>query len=86
MSKTENPLNVMLQDVLDGVEHFFGKDGLEQIANFAVMKNRSRESNRVMDELERLYGAPPEECSCVGAVIGSHDSSCPLASDQRGCE
>lgn len=63
MAESEHPLNVMLQDVLDGVEHFFGKDGLEQIANFAVMKNRSRESNRVMDDLERLYGPFPDDVS-----------------------
>ena len=47
---------VILKDVFDGIEHFFGKDGLDQIANFALLRNRGRESNRVMDELERLYG------------------------------
>lgn len=69
MANPEHPLDVMLQDVLDGVEHFFGKEGLEQIANFAVMKNRSRESNRVIDELERLYG--PLSCPQVTTESGN---------------
>ena len=50
---------VILKDVFDGIEHFFGKDGMDQVANFALLKNRCRESNRVMDELERLYGPVP---------------------------
>jgi hypothetical protein len=56
-----NPLDEMLQDVLDGVEQFWGKEGLQQVAEFAVARNRSRESNRVMDELERLYGPFPDD-------------------------
>jgi hypothetical protein len=47
---------VILKDVFDGVEYFFGKEGLDQVTNFALLKNRDRESNHIMDELERLYG------------------------------
>ena len=46
----------MLKDVLDGIEHHFGQAGLDLVAEFALLKNRSRESNMVIDELERLYG------------------------------
>lgn len=46
----------MMQDALDAVEHFWGKDGLHQVAQHMIASNRARESNRVMDELERLYG------------------------------
>jgi hypothetical protein len=58
MAKTEREMLtvIMLKDVLDGIEHFFGQDGLDQVANFASLRNRSRESNRVIDELELLYG------------------------------
>jgi hypothetical protein len=48
---------IILKDVLDGIEHFFGKEGLDQVANFASLKNRSRETNRVIDALELLYGS-----------------------------
>jgi hypothetical protein len=54
--KREMITETLLKDVLDGIEHFYGKDGIEQVANFALMANRARESNRVMDELDRLYG------------------------------
>jgi 2-phospho-L-lactate guanylyltransferase (CobY/MobA/RfbA family) len=50
---------IMLKDVLDGIEHHFGKGGLELVTDFATMQNRARESNRLMDELERLYGPLP---------------------------
>lgn len=50
---------IMLKDVLDGIEHHYGEDGLYRVTEFAMLKNRSRESNRVMDELERLYGPFP---------------------------
>jgi hypothetical protein len=51
----------MMQDAFDAVEHFWGKDGLHQVAQFMTAKNRARESNRVMDELERLYGPFPDD-------------------------
>jgi len=56
MTERELLTETILKDVFDGIEHFYGKEGLEQVANFAALKNRNRESNRVMDELERLYG------------------------------
>ncbi len=58
-TKREMLTVIMLKDVLDGIEHHFGKDGLDLVAEFATMQNRARESNRVMDELEKLYGTPP---------------------------
>lgn len=48
--------DAMMQDAFDAVEHFWGKDGLQQVADFMCARNRTRESNRIMDELERLYG------------------------------
>jgi len=50
---------LILRDVLDGIEFFHGRDAVDQIARFALDKNRSRESNRVMDELEKAYGPFP---------------------------
>jgi hypothetical protein len=62
MADTEEMLTVViLQDVIDAIEHFYGQEGLDQVAKFAALKNRSRESNRVMDELERLYGPLPSQ-------------------------
>lgn len=55
----EKLTETMLKDVLDGIEHFFGPNGVDQVANFALLKNRSRESNRVMDELEKTFGLEP---------------------------
>jgi adenine-specific DNA methylase len=53
----DDPVTVLiLKDVLDGIEEFFGKEGVEQVAAFAMLKNRARESNKLMDELERAYG------------------------------
>jgi hypothetical protein len=61
MDETEREMLtvIMLKDVLDGIEHYYGKEGLEQVAHFVTMQNRSRESNRVMDALELLYGPFP---------------------------
>jgi hypothetical protein len=55
MAEHEPLTAVILKDVFDGIEHFYGKEGLEQVAEFAMLKNRSRESNRVMDELEAAF-------------------------------
>ena len=60
-TKREMLTTIILKDVLDGVEYYFGNEGLEQVVNFASLKNRSRESNRVIDELELLYGTTSEE-------------------------
>lgn len=51
----------MLQDAFDAIEHFWGKDGLKQVADHMYGLNRARECNRVMDELERLYGPLPSD-------------------------
>ena len=61
MGETEREMLtvIMLKDVLDGIEHHFGKEGLELVARFATMQIRSRESNRVIDALELLYGPIP---------------------------
>ena len=69
-TKREMLTVIMLKDVLDGVEHHFGKEGLELVAEFATMQNRSRDSNRVMDELERLYGPFPDPVSTPGEPNG----------------
>jgi hypothetical protein len=65
-TKREMLTVIILKDVLDGVEHHFGKEGLELVAEFATMQNRCRESNRVMDELERLYGPFPDPVGSSG--------------------
>lgn len=56
MAEPGELLDEMLQDVLDAVEHFWGKDGLSQVAQHMIAANQARESNRVMDELDLLYG------------------------------
>lgn len=43
---------LILMDVLDGVEQHFGADGLAQIVSHARLKNRAREDNKFIDELE----------------------------------
>ena len=51
------PLTVLiLKDVLEGIEHHYGAEGVAQVAAFAMLKNRARETNRVIDELEREFG------------------------------
>lgn len=74
MAETEREMLtvIMLKDVLDGIEHYYGKEGLEQVADFAMMANRSRESNRVIDALELLYG-PFDEPVIASDVGGSHE-------------
>lgn len=64
MSEHEPLTAVILKDVLDGIEHFYGKDGLDQVANFALLRNRSRESNRIMDELEAAFGPFDDDAAC----------------------
>ncbi len=46
----------ILKDVFDGIEHFYGKKGLDQVTHYALLRNRSRETNKVMDDLEALFG------------------------------
>lgn len=73
MAETEREMLtvIMLKDVLDGIEHYYGQEGLDLVADFATMQNRSRESNRLIDELERLYGPFHDEPSTVvGSVAG----------------
>ena len=59
MAEKEPITALILRDVLDGIEYFHGKDAVDEIAKFALAKNRARQSNLVMDELERLYGPFP---------------------------
>ncbi len=63
LSDHEKLTVIMLKDVLDGIEHHFGKSGLDLVADFALLKNRTRESNRVMDELEEAFGPFPDDTS-----------------------
>jgi hypothetical protein len=57
MTTQDEPLTVqILQDVFDGIEHYYGSEGLEMVAEFARMKNRARESNKLIDELEAQFG------------------------------
>lgn len=59
-SAADEPITALiLKDVLDGIEHYFGKEGVESVAGFALLKNRARESNKLIDELEKQFGLPP---------------------------
>ena len=41
-AKRELITEALLKDVFDGIEHLFGKEGLDQVANFALMRSRAR--------------------------------------------
>lgn len=56
MTESESTAGQILKDVFDGIEHFYGKQGLDQVAEYAMLRNRSRESNKLMDELEVMFG------------------------------
>jgi hypothetical protein len=54
---TDHELTVqILKDVLDGIEHHYGKAGVDLIAEFALLKARTRDSNKLIDELEATFG------------------------------
>lgn len=56
-STREYLTKLILMDTLDGVEHYFGAEGLQKVTDYAKLKNRARESNQFMDELEASVSA-----------------------------
>jgi hypothetical protein len=56
VARKERITVLILKDVLDGIEHCFGVNGLNAVADFARARNRARESNDLIDQLETLYG------------------------------
>jgi hypothetical protein len=59
MSEHTRITELIMADVLDGIEHCFGEGGVDAVVGFALARNRSRESDKLMDELEAAFGEPP---------------------------